>query len=79
MELGTVSNFEKNIKAKLNLHVDKVFYFLRILCSFVYYLNNTSHVARKQKYLQFRIWFVIVKESVGCAAFLKMSEKADVC
>lgn len=28
MELGTVSNFEKNIKAKLNLHVDKVFLFL---------------------------------------------------
>lgn len=73
-----MSNFEKNIQAKLNLNVDKVFISC-VFCVLVYYLNNTSHVARKQKYLQFLIWFVIVNESVGCAAFLKMSEKADVC
>lgn len=42
MELGTVSNFEKNIKAKLNLHVDKVFYFLRILCSCVLFKQHIT-------------------------------------
>lgn len=39
MELGTVSNFEKNIQTKLNLN--KVFISC-VFCVLVYYLNNIT-------------------------------------
>lgn len=41
MELGTVSNFEKKIQAKLNLNVHKVFISC-VFCVLVYYLNNIT-------------------------------------